>query len=40
MSSSPDYWNGVNELLCYVVLGDAEKLIDVLPKLCHCPWIK
>ena len=37
MSSSQDDDTGVNALLCHVVLGYAEKVSVVLPKLCHCP---
>ena len=32
MSSYPDHKNGENPLLCYVVLGDVEKVSGVLPK--------
>ena len=37
MSSSLFRETDVNVLLCYAVLGDAEKVNDVLPQLYHFP---
>ena len=37
MIYSPDRETGVNALLCYVVIRDAEKVSGVLPKLFHRP---
>ena len=36
-SSSPNHKTGVNVLLCYIVLGDTEKVSGVIPNLCNCP---